>query len=264
LDSDSTDTIFCNPNYVTNIQDTKDTIKVLTNGGLMKSQQKCDVPHLGECWFNKDSITNIIAMCDMRNCFCIMMDTNKEAALVVHLPNKAVKFKEWSNGLYAMNPEDPESFGTIQDQYQMIHTIEENMKFLSPRQQARARKARKLYHATGTPMVDDLKAIIWMNLIRNNQVTTDDVNLATKAYGPDIATIKAKTTRSKPAPVTSNLVEIPDELLKVQKDVILSIDGMTINSLKFLTTISHELFYRTAQYVPTNVASEYAKCMDEL
>ena len=138
------------------------------------------------------------------------------------------------------------------------------MTYLSPRQQARARKARSLYHATSTPTVADLKAIIRMNLIRNNQVSTEDVNLATKAYGKDIGTIKAKTTRSRPAPVTSNLVEIPDELLEVQKDIILSIDGMTVNSLKFLTTISHELYYQTAQYVPTNVASEYVKCMDEL
>ena len=103
-----------------------------------------------------------------------------------------------------------------------------------------------------------------MNLIRNNQVTIEDVNLATKAYGPDIGTIKGKTTRSRPAPVTSNLVEIPDELLEVQKDVIMSIDGMTVNSLKFLTMISHELFYRTTQYVPRNIASVYEECMDEI
>ena len=98
--SDSTDSVFCNPEYVTNIRDTKHTLKVLTNGGVMKSQQKCDVPHLGECWYNKDSITNIIAMCDMTNKSRITMDTNKEAALIVHLPNKAMKFKEWPNGLY--------------------------------------------------------------------------------------------------------------------------------------------------------------------
>ena len=114
------------------------------------------------------------------------------------------------------------------------------------------------------PTIDNLKALIRMNLIRNNLVTTEDVNLATKAYGADIGTIKDKTTRTRPAPVISNLVEIPDELLEVQKDVILSINGMTVNSLKKFITISHELFYRTAQYVSTNVASEYEQCMDEL
>ena len=37
-----------------------------------------------------------------------------------------------------------------------------------------------------TPMVDDSKAIIRMNLIKNNMVTTDDVDLATKFYVPDV------------------------------------------------------------------------------
>jgi hypothetical protein len=71
LDSDSTDTVFCNPEYVTYIQDMQETLQVLTNGGPMKSHQKCDVPHLGVCWYNKDSITNIIAMCDMRKKFLL-------------------------------------------------------------------------------------------------------------------------------------------------------------------------------------------------
>ncbi len=263
LDSDSTDTVFCNPDYVTNIKKSDATLQILTNGGPMNSQQKCEVPHLGECWFNKDSITNIIALCDMTSKFRVTMDSNEETALLVHFPNKVVKFKQMSNGLYAMNPTKLESYGKL-PKYQMIQTIKENMKFLSPRQQKRARRARALYHATGTPTVSDLKAMIRMNLIRNNIVTTEDVNLATKAYGEDIGTIKGKTTRKRPAPVTSNLVEIPDELLEVQKDVVLSIDGMTVNSLKFLMTISHELFYQTAQYVPANIASNYEICMDQI
>ena len=38
----------------------------------------------------------------------------------------------------------------------------------------------------GTPTVDDLKAMIRMNLIKNSEVRTDYVNLATKSYGPDV------------------------------------------------------------------------------
>ena len=116
----------------------------------------------------------------------------------------------------------------------------------------------------GTPTVEDLKAMIRMNLIKNNVVTTDDVNLATKAYGPDVGGIKGKTTRSWPTPVANNMVEIPDELLDIQQDLIVSIDGLTVNSLKFLSTISHDLYYRTAQYVADPVASVYEKCMGEL
>jgi hypothetical protein len=228
--------------------------------------------HLGlSCIFNTHRQLNkiyslVVTRCSSRHTskFCVTMDSKEETAQLVHFPNTVMKFKQMSNGLYAMNPTMPESYGKLPNQYQMIHTIKENMTFLTPRQQKRALRARALYHATGMPVVDDLKAMIRMNLIWNNIVTTEDVNLATKAYGVDIGTIKGKTTRKRPAPAMSNLVEIPDELLEVQKDVILSIDGMTVNSLKFLTTISHELFYWTAQCIPTNVESEYEKCMDEL
>jgi hypothetical protein len=41
-------------------------------------------------------------------------------------------------------------------------------------------------------------------------------------------------------------------------------DGMTVTSMKFLTAISHDLYYRTAQYVTSLVASVYKVCMKEL
>eukprot|EP00957_Ditylum_brightwellii_P161374 12287363-Ditylum_brightwellii.AAC.1 len=69
--------------------------------------------------------------------------------------------------------------------------------------------------------------MIRMNLIRNNEVTTEDINLTVKTYGPDVGHIKGKTTRQKLLPVTSNLIEIPDELIRVNEDIKLSIDGMT-------------------------------------
>jgi hypothetical protein len=69
IDSDLMDTIFCNPDYVTNIKDTDKSLWMLTNGGPMNCNQRCPVPHLGECWFNKDLITNIIALSDMTSNF---------------------------------------------------------------------------------------------------------------------------------------------------------------------------------------------------
>ena len=181
-------------------------------------------------------------MKDMTDKFRVTMDSKEELALLVHMPDKIVKFKQFSNGLYAMDPNDETSFEVTKEPFQFLSTVKDNMKFLSKRQQGRAKKAHELYEAMGTPTVDDLKAMIRMNLIKNNVVTTDDVNLATKAYRPDVSGIKGKTTRKTPTTVESNIVEIPDELLEIQQDLKVSMDGMTVNSLKLLTTIlSHDL-----------------------
>ena len=38
----------------------------------------------------------------------------------------------------------------------------------------------------GTTTMENLKAMIQMSLINNNVVTTHDINLARKAYSPDV------------------------------------------------------------------------------
>jgi hypothetical protein len=69
LDGDSTDTVFCNPKYVSNIRDSEEPLSISTNEGVMKSHQNCDIPHFKDVWYNKNSMTNIISLKDMTNKF---------------------------------------------------------------------------------------------------------------------------------------------------------------------------------------------------
>ena len=222
-----------------------------------------DVPHLGTHWFNEDSITNIISVTDMVKYFRVTFDSDNQLALLVHMPNQLVKFKQMNNKLYAMNPEESKSFSNPTTNFQFVNTLEENDTFLTPRQCER-KIERLIYCTVGRPTIRDLNVMIRMDLIKNNEVTMEDLYLATKRYSPDISTIESKSTRRKLAPVVSNIIDIPKELLEVQKDVTLSIDGITVNSLKFLSTISRNLFYRTAQYVRQPTAEVYEKCLNEI
>ena len=86
-----------------------------------------------------------------------------------------------------------------------------------------------------------------MNTISNNPVTTKDIVLVEKIFGPDIGNLKGKTTQKQPIPVVDNMIDIPAELIRSQQDVTLCIDGMKVNGLWFLTTISRNLYYCTAQ-----------------
>ena len=143
-----------------------------------------------------------------------------------------------------MDPTSSDNFLPTNHKMQFTKTINENVSYLTPNQiKILAKRAHQLLLALGLPSLHDLKALIRVNLIRNNQVANAVVNLATKAYGLDIATLKGKSTRKNPPPVVNKLIEISIKLLELQQDVMLTIDGLTVNSLKLLSTISHNLYY---------------------
>ena len=60
-------------------------------------------------------------------------------------------------------------------------------------------------------------------------VTVEDVTIADKIYGPDISSLKGKSTRRKPKPVKKDTIVIPKELIAKNHDIDLCIDTMFVN-----------------------------------
>ena len=114
-----------------------------------------------------------------------------------------------------------------------------------------------------TPTMRDLKAIM-LNEIQNNPVTINDVKMAEKIHGPDISVLKGKTTRSKPARVTTDLVEIPRLFVDRNRRVNLCVDVVWICGLAFLSSISKHIMYRTCQYIPNLKGTTYQDHLDKV
>ena len=93
--------------------------------------------------------------------------------------------------------------------------VEDNKKFLLDSQQPKAKKARKMIQALGMLTTANLKVIIRMNLIKDYKVNTEDTNLAKRVYGSDVGSLKGKSAHIKPASVTLNMIELPEELLNI-------------------------------------------------
>ena len=70
-----------------------------------------------------------------------------------------------------------------------------------------------------------------MNLIKNSEITLEDVDLAEKTFGPNISLLKGKTTRKRPIPVFSSVIDIPTELLRMNEEVEISLDSLQVNVL---------------------------------
>ena len=101
----------------------------------------------------------------------------------------------------------------------------------------------------GTPSKVDLKKIRSMNAISNLPVQASDVDLAEKIYGPDIGTLKGKTTRKSPLPMETDIIELPPEITEDRSSWELCMDVMFVNGMPFLTSITRKLFYSTIHQI---------------
>ena len=78
----------------------------------------------------------------------------------------------------------------------------------------------------GCPTLENLKHILRQQIITNCPVTIEDVNVAADIYGPDVGTLKGKSTRPKSTPYKEDYIEIPPEIVEKHSDLRLCIDLM--------------------------------------
>ena len=107
-DNQSTDSIFCNKDYVHAIRKAKQQLDLDTNGGRLTTTLQAKVPGFdGRVWFDEDAITNIFAFHQLVQQYPITYDSQKEDAFIVHKKDgTTIKFIKAPNGLYFYIPPD--------------------------------------------------------------------------------------------------------------------------------------------------------------
>ena len=259
LDNGSSTSIFANEMMVRDNKTVETPLQLITNGGTVYTDQKATVPGFGEVWYDRKSIANIFSFAELKDKHKITYDSSKEDAFIIHLPSKNLKFTRNKQGLYIYKPDNK-----VLNPVSLIQTVEENKSFYTNRQISRANIARKLYHNISTPSIEDFKSIIRMNAIANCPITTEDITIAERIYGKDIGSLKGKTVRTKPTPVIKNYIKIPQELITKHENIKLSIDMMFIHKIPFLTSISKNIMYRTAQPLEDKSPTAYRSALDTI
>ena len=82
-----------------------------------------------------------------------------------------------------------------------------------------------------------IKSLLWMNIIQNSPVTGEDIKIAEKSFGPDMSSLKGKSTQRKLKPVRKDFIKIPKELIAEHHDIELCMDTVYVNECGMLTAI---------------------------
>ena len=141
-------------------------------------------------------------------------------------------FKMHSSGLHYYDP--------FNEDFNFINTVKENKAVFTKRQIESADKERELYASLVYPSNADYKWILKSNQIKYCPVSIEDAEVATKIWGPNIAALKGKTTRSTPKHVITDIVKIPMEIRELHKFITISINIFFVNKIIFFITLSQK------------------------
>jgi hypothetical protein len=241
---------------VKNIQQVRDEMTVMGNGGRLTTKTKAYLKGYGDVWFNKRAITNILSLKNVvkKRGFHVSYDSDGDQGFAIHKPNgKNIHFRMHPDGLHYHGFTNPE--------VTFLQTVRENEQGYSQRQLEQARLARDLYTKVGHPLPQDFKAMVAGGMILNSPITVADAIRADKIYGPSIAALKGKTVRRSPEQVVTNLIEVPKQILEANVNVSLSADVFFVNTIPFFTSISRNIKFTTSENIPTRTASQLVQSM---
>ena len=131
-----------------------------------------------------------------------------------------------------------------------VNTVRENFEGYTKHNLEKAKEARRLQGMVGNPTEHEFVGMVREKLIANCPITVRDVDNANRIFGPDLANLRGKTTRTKPDRVRVEYVEIPRDFVKLHKHVMLVADVMFVNGLPFLVTSSRGISLVTIEYLP--------------
>ena len=103
--------------------------------------------------------------------------------------------------------------------------------------------------------------MIKKDMIINCPVTIEDVMRAENINGPSVQALKGKTIRTKPSPVVTDYVAVPHKLFEENRNVTLSVDVMFVNQIPFLTSISRNLKFTTAETLNNLTTIQLVQCV---
>jgi hypothetical protein len=255
LDIQSTMDLFCNAALVSKTCKSTTSMRLKSNGGTMVVSQKATMPGYNkDVWFSTRAITNIIALSNLIQQYRVTYDSD-DKMFVVHRESQGkpnMEFRMHTCGLHYSDPMNEKHLA-------FINTVSENKEGFMKRQIKSAELARTLYMTLSYPSMKDFKWVIQSNQIKDFPLTVQDIDVARKIWGKNIAALKGKTTRSRSIPVARDYVKVPMELMKLHKEVLLTTDIFFVNKIPFFLTLSRKICFTAVNHLANHTVPQIFK-----
>ena len=246
-------------------------LTVETNGGEYLANKQGRLAGVGRVWYSPKSLINVLSLklINSHPNFNVDYEGNadKPHFLVTNkITGKRIKFME-RGAIYIHQVKDDvfdsekDTNGTVTNNVTVsayslsnvapVVTVEAKKKLYTNRQVAKADKVNALIASLGYPGETELLRAIRNRTIANCPVTVDDVKRYFDIYTKNEGAVKGKTKRKKNEEVTTeSLIDIPKHILEKHRKVSLCADLFFIDGFPYLTTVSKNLLFTTAEMMP--------------
>ena len=99
----------------------------------------------------------------------------------------------------------------------LVQTVANNASRYNKSDYLKAVQARKLQRMIGRPTTKTILGYIKNKIISNCPVTRSKILAVEVVFGPDVGTLKGKTTRSKPFTVHGWVINVPERIIERYK-----------------------------------------------
>jgi len=199
------------------------------------STQVGELKNYGTMWYDPKGIANILSFKKVREKYAVAYDATNKSFTVTTKPNgKVFVFKELVLGLHYLDTKAESGVA-------LVNTVAGNHSSYSNDDYLWAVSTRELQVKIGWLSLCDIIHIIENNHLPNCPVTKADIMAAERIFGPDIGSLKGKTTQHNPHAIKQVVEPLPPEIMSQYWHVTLCADIMYINGIPFIMTLSRNI-----------------------
>lgn len=254
LDSMSSVDVFGERSMLSNIRTVSQKMTIVCNAGAVLVTQMGDLEGYGPVWYHRDAIANILSLSNVQKRFRVRYDSQAGDYFTIIRDDGTERiFRPTKKGLYVSRIAAPRA-KVKKSQVALVNTVDGNKREFTRREVKKATEARKLMSIIGRPSESHMLKIIGDRHLHNCDIREQDVRNALAIFGPDLGSLKGKTTRRREPHVMLETQPIPQAVMQRHRQVVVAFDVMYVNEIAFAVSISRAIKFGTAEAIANRKA----------